>query len=86
MEHQSEVLCLLYKGTGEKVNLSDLLGTVEKTSGTSNKTKKQLRNLQNSKETLELPLNKQQTEKVMKRCVFSSVTRSEKLRSLTLSF
>lgn len=33
------------EGTGEKVNLSDLLGTVEKTSGASNKTKKQLRNL-----------------------------------------
>ncbi|KAK7173962.1 hypothetical protein R3I93_003710 [Phoxinus phoxinus] len=54
------------EGTGEKVNLSDLLGTVEKTSGTSNKTKKQLRNLQNSKETLELPLNKQQTEKIQR--------------------
>ncbi|XP_056103338.1 U3 small nucleolar RNA-associated protein 14 homolog A [Rhinichthys klamathensis goyatoka] len=54
------------EGTGEKINLSDLLGTVEKTSGTSNKTKKQLRNLQNSKETLELPLNKQQTEKIQR--------------------
>ncbi|KAK7165418.1 hypothetical protein R3I94_003700 [Phoxinus phoxinus] len=54
------------EGTGEKVNLSDLLGTVEKNSGTSNKTKKQLRNLQNSKETLELPLNKQQTEKIQR--------------------
>lgn len=57
-------LCSIFKGTGDKVNLSDLLGTVEKTSGASNKTKKQLRNLQSSKETLELPLNKQQTEKV----------------------
>ncbi|XP_077062786.1 U3 small nucleolar RNA-associated protein 14 homolog A isoform X2 [Siphateles boraxobius] len=54
------------EGTGEKVNLSDLLGTVEKAPGTSNKTKKQLRNLQNSKETLELPLNKQQTEKIQR--------------------
>ncbi|XP_039518202.1 U3 small nucleolar RNA-associated protein 14 homolog A isoform X2 [Pimephales promelas] len=54
------------EGTGEKINLSDLLGTMEKTSGTSNKTKKQLRNLQNSKETLELPLNKQQTEKIQR--------------------
>uniref|UniRef100_A0A671KF67 U3 small nucleolar RNA-associated protein 14 homolog A-like n=1 Tax=Sinocyclocheilus anshuiensis TaxID=1608454 RepID=A0A671KF67_9TELE len=54
------------EGTGEKVNLSDLLGTVEKTSGASNKTKKQLRNLQSSKETLELPLNKQQTEKIQR--------------------
>lgn len=54
------------EGTGEKVNLSDLLGTVEKTSGASNKTKKQLRNLQSSKGTLELPLNKQQTEKIQR--------------------
>lgn len=56
--------------------LSDLLGTVEKTSGTSNKTKKQLRKLENSKATLELPLNKQETEKVMKCCIFSSVNHS----------
>ncbi|XP_067293797.1 U3 small nucleolar RNA-associated protein 14 homolog A isoform X2 [Pseudorasbora parva] len=54
------------EGTGDKVNLSDLLGTAEKTPGTSNKTKKQLRNLQNSKETLELPLNKQETEKIQR--------------------
>lgn len=52
------------EGAGEKVELSDLLGTVEKTPGAPNKTKKQLRNLQNMKETLELPLSRQQTEKV----------------------
>lgn len=52
------------EGAGEKVELSDLLGSVEKTPGAPNKTKKQLRNLQNTKETLELPLSRQQTEKV----------------------
>lgn len=52
------------EGAGEKIELSDLLGTVEKTPGAPNKTKKQLRNLQNTKETLELPLSRQQTEKV----------------------
>lgn len=56
--------------------LSDLLGTVEKTPGTSNKTKKQLRKLENSKDTLDLPLNKRETEKVMKCCIFSSFTHS----------
>lgn len=45
------------------MDLTDLLGTVEKTTGAT-KTKKQLRHLQNRKETLELPLNKEQTEKV----------------------
>ncbi|XP_072548664.1 U3 small nucleolar RNA-associated protein 14 homolog A [Salminus brasiliensis] len=53
-------------GAGEKVNLSDLLGTMEKTPGAPNKTKKQLRNLQNCKETLELPLSKQETEKIQR--------------------
>ncbi|KAI5615751.1 U3 small nucleolar RNA-associated protein 14-like A [Silurus asotus] len=54
------------EGAGEKVQLSDLLGTVEKTPGAPNKTKKQLRNLQNLKETLELPLSRQQTEKIQR--------------------
>ncbi|MCJ8748391.1 hypothetical protein PDJAM_G00164320 [Pangasius djambal] len=53
-------------GAGEKVELSDLLGSVEKTPGAPNKTKKQLRNLQNSKETLELPLSRQQTEQIQR--------------------
>ncbi|KAB5522257.1 hypothetical protein PHYPO_G00157500 [Pangasianodon hypophthalmus] len=53
-------------GAGEKVELSDLLGSVEKTPGAPNKTKKQLKNLQNLKETLELPLSRQQTEKIQR--------------------
>uniref|UniRef100_A0A673GL91 U3 small nucleolar RNA-associated protein 14 homolog A-like n=1 Tax=Sinocyclocheilus rhinocerous TaxID=307959 RepID=A0A673GL91_9TELE len=63
------------EGTGEKVNISDLLGTVEKTSGASNKTKKQLRNLQNSKGTLALPLNKQQTEKIQRGIAYEKTTK-----------
>lgn len=54
------------EGAGEKVQLSDLLGSMEKTPGAPNATKKQLRNLQNSKETLELPLSRQQTEKIQR--------------------
>lgn len=49
------------EGAGEKIKLSDLLGSMEKAPNT---TKKQLRKLQNSKETLELPLSRQQSEKV----------------------
>uniref|UniRef100_A0A671RKI2 U3 small nucleolar RNA-associated protein 14 homolog A-like n=1 Tax=Sinocyclocheilus anshuiensis TaxID=1608454 RepID=A0A671RKI2_9TELE len=63
------------EGTGEKVNISDLLGTVEKTSGAANKTKKQLRNLQNSKGTLALPLNKQQTEKIQRGIAYEKTTK-----------
>lgn len=59
------------EGAGEKVKLSDLLGCAEETPGAPSKTKKQLRKLQNSKETLELPLSRQQTEKV---CVFNTFT------------
>ncbi|XP_060768949.1 U3 small nucleolar RNA-associated protein 14 homolog A [Neoarius graeffei] len=54
------------EGAGEKIKLSDLLCSVEKTPGVPNKTKKQLRNLENSKETLELPLSRQQTEKIQR--------------------
>ncbi|XP_017558397.1 U3 small nucleolar RNA-associated protein 14 homolog A [Pygocentrus nattereri] len=57
-------------GTGEKVNLSDLLGTMDKTPGAPNKTKQQLKNLQNRKETLELPLSKQQTEKIQREVAY----------------
>ncbi|KAK3508978.1 hypothetical protein QTP70_015400 [Hemibagrus guttatus] len=54
------------EGAGEKIQLSDLLGSMEKVPGAPNTTKKQLRNLQNSKETLELPLSRQQTEKIQR--------------------
>ncbi|XP_066518447.1 U3 small nucleolar RNA-associated protein 14 homolog A [Hoplias malabaricus] len=57
-------------GAGEKVDLSDLLGDMEKTPGATKKTKKQLKNLQNRKETLELPLSKQQTEKIHRGVAF----------------
>lgn len=62
------------EGAGDKINLSDLLGVVEKTSGASNKTKKQLRNLQSTKETLELPLNKQQKEKIQRGIAYVKTT------------
>ncbi|XP_060719092.1 U3 small nucleolar RNA-associated protein 14 homolog A [Tachysurus vachellii] len=51
------------EGAGEKIKLSDLLGSMEKAPNT---TKKQLKKLQNSKETLELPLSRQQSEKIQR--------------------
>ncbi|KAA0716259.1 U3 small nucleolar RNA-associated protein 14 -like protein A [Triplophysa tibetana] len=57
-----------------KVDLSDLLGTVEKTTGAT-KTKKQLRNLQNRNATLELPLNKEQTEKIERSVAYEKSTK-----------
>ncbi|XP_051958616.1 U3 small nucleolar RNA-associated protein 14 homolog A isoform X2 [Xyrauchen texanus] len=63
------------EGAGDKVNLSDLLGTLEKTSGATNKTKKQLRNLQSRNDTLELPLNKQQTEKIQRGIAYEKTTK-----------
>ncbi|XP_057213690.1 U3 small nucleolar RNA-associated protein 14 homolog A isoform X1 [Triplophysa rosa] len=62
------------EGAGDKVGLSDLLGTVEKTTGAT-KTKKQLRNLQNRNETLELPLNKEQTEKIQRSVAYEKSTK-----------
>ncbi|XP_030648367.1 U3 small nucleolar RNA-associated protein 14 homolog A [Chanos chanos] len=53
-------------GAGEKINLSELLGTMTKTPGTLNKTQKQLKNLQQRKKTLELPLSKQETERIQR--------------------
>uniref|UniRef100_W5KGY4 UTP14A small subunit processome component n=1 Tax=Astyanax mexicanus TaxID=7994 RepID=W5KGY4_ASTMX len=62
-------------GAGEKVELSDLLGTMEKTPGAPNKTKKQLKNLQNRKDTLELPLSKQETEKIQRGVAYKKSSR-----------
>ncbi|XP_026881323.2 U3 small nucleolar RNA-associated protein 14 homolog A isoform X1 [Electrophorus electricus] len=62
-------------GAEEKINLCDLLGTMEKTPGAPSKTKKQLRNLQNCKETLELPLSKQQTEKIQRTVAYEKSTK-----------
>lgn len=63
------------EGAGDKIALSDLLGTVEKTPGASKKTKKQLRNLQNRNETLQLPLNKEQTEKIQRGIAYEKSSR-----------
>lgn len=54
------------EGEGERVDLSDLIGTVEKNRAVPAKTRKQLKNLQQSKRTVECPLSKQETERIQR--------------------
>ncbi|XP_041638329.1 U3 small nucleolar RNA-associated protein 14 homolog A [Cheilinus undulatus] len=53
-------------GEGEKVDLSDLIGSLEKTPAVPSKTKKQLKTLQQNKKTIESPLSKQETERIQR--------------------
>ncbi|KAK2816109.1 hypothetical protein Q7C36_022380 [Tachysurus vachellii] len=65
------------EGAGEKIKLSDLLGSMEKAPNT---TKKQLKKLQNSKETLELPLSRQQSEKIQRSVAYERSSNEETSR------
>lgn len=58
------------EGEGDKINLTDLIGTMEKTSAVPTKTKKQLKNLQRIKKTIECPLSKQETERIHRDVAF----------------
>uniref|UniRef100_A0A3B5LJS5 Uncharacterized protein n=1 Tax=Xiphophorus couchianus TaxID=32473 RepID=A0A3B5LJS5_9TELE len=53
-----------------KVQLSDLIGSLEKTPAVPAKSKKQLKNLQRSKKTIESPLSKQETERIQRHTAF----------------
>ncbi|KAM4609314.1 U3 small nucleolar RNA-associated protein 14 homolog A [Polymixia lowei] len=58
------------EGEGDKINLSDLIGSIDKTPAVSTKTKKQLKNLQNSKKTIDCPLSKQETQRIHRDLAF----------------
>uniref|UniRef100_A0AAY4BJK1 Uncharacterized protein n=1 Tax=Denticeps clupeoides TaxID=299321 RepID=A0AAY4BJK1_9TELE len=58
------------EGEGEKVKLSDLLGKMEKTPKNLNKTKKQLKDLEKKSDTLELPLSRQEKEKIQREVAY----------------
>ncbi len=58
------------EGEGDKIDLSDLIGTMEKTPAVPSKTKKQLKNLQQSKKTIECPLSKQESERIQRDVAF----------------
>ncbi|KAJ8348741.1 hypothetical protein SKAU_G00273300 [Synaphobranchus kaupii] len=62
------------EGAGEKITLGDLLGTLEQTSVIT-KTKKQLKNLHNRRDTLELPLSRQQTEKIQREVAYGKTSK-----------
>lgn len=57
-------------GEGDKVDLSELIGTLEKTPTVPAKTKKQLKSLQQSKRTIECPLSKQESERIQRDVAF----------------
>ncbi|XP_060910018.1 U3 small nucleolar RNA-associated protein 14 homolog A isoform X2 [Labrus mixtus] len=67
------------EGEGDKINLSDLIGSMDKTPQVSTKTKKQLKTLQKSNRTVQSPLSKQETERIQRDVAFqkaaSEVTR-----------
>ncbi|XP_034418310.1 U3 small nucleolar RNA-associated protein 14 homolog A [Cyclopterus lumpus] len=57
-------------GEGDKIDLSDLIGTMGKTSAVPAKTKKQLKNLQRGKKTIECPLSKQESQRIQRDVAF----------------
>lgn len=52
------------------VQLSDLIGSLEKTPAVPAKSRKQLKNLQRTKKTIESPLSKQETERIQRDMAF----------------
>ncbi|CAJ1078581.1 U3 small nucleolar RNA-associated protein 14 homolog A [Xyrichtys novacula] len=58
------------EGEGDKVQLKDLIGTVEKTPTVPSKTKRQLRTLQGGDKTIECPLSKQEHERIQRGVAF----------------
>ncbi|XP_068185262.1 U3 small nucleolar RNA-associated protein 14 homolog A [Antennarius striatus] len=57
-------------GERDKVDLSDLIGTMEKTPNVSNKTKRQLEHLKKGGVTVECPLSKQESERIQRDVAF----------------
>ncbi|KAK5861603.1 hypothetical protein PBY51_022986 [Eleginops maclovinus] len=62
------------EGEGDKVDLSDLIGTLEKTSAVPARTKKQLKNLQRTNKTIECPLSKQESERIQRDVAFQKAS------------
>ncbi|XP_059199675.1 U3 small nucleolar RNA-associated protein 14 homolog A [Centropristis striata] len=58
------------EGEGDKIDLSDLIGTIDKNPDVPGKTKKQLKTLQRSKKTIECPLSKQESERIQRDVAF----------------
>ncbi|XP_072253909.1 U3 small nucleolar RNA-associated protein 14 homolog A [Leuresthes tenuis] len=67
--HMSE-FTVSVEGEGDKMELSDLIGTAEKAPAVTAQSKKQLRNLQRSNRTVECPLSKQERERIQRDVAF----------------
>ena len=58
------------EGERDRVDLSDLIGSMEKTPGVTSRTKKQLKNLQKDNRTIESPLSRQETDRIQRDVAF----------------
>ncbi|XP_015253942.1 PREDICTED: U3 small nucleolar RNA-associated protein 14 homolog A-like [Cyprinodon variegatus] len=67
--HMSEFSVNTEGGPG-KVELADLIGSLEKTSAVPNKRKKELKKMQHINKTLDSPLSKQETERIQRDMAF----------------
>ncbi|XP_034429264.1 U3 small nucleolar RNA-associated protein 14 homolog A [Hippoglossus hippoglossus] len=62
------------EGEGDKMDLSELIGTVDKNPAVPAKTKKQLKNLEQSKKTIECSLSKQESERIQRDVAFQKAS------------
>ncbi|CAB1333094.1 unnamed protein product [Coregonus sp. 'balchen'] len=60
---------------GDKINMSDLIGTLDKTPSALMKMKKQLKNLQHNQSTLETPLTRKETERIQREVAFEKTSK-----------
>ncbi|XP_029968644.1 U3 small nucleolar RNA-associated protein 14 homolog A [Salarias fasciatus] len=58
------------KGEGDRIDLSELIDTAQKTPAVPNKTRKQLKSLKKLKKTIECPLSKQESERIQRDLAF----------------
>ncbi|XP_041707279.1 U3 small nucleolar RNA-associated protein 14 homolog A [Coregonus clupeaformis] len=63
------------EGEGDKINMSDLIGTLDKTPSALMKMKKQLKNLQHNQSTLETPLTRKETERIQREVAFEKTSK-----------
>ncbi|XP_078403190.1 U3 small nucleolar RNA-associated protein 14 homolog A isoform X1 [Cetorhinus maximus] len=63
------------EGANEKIELSDLLGTIQPSSSSLDSVKKQLKIFEKTNKTLDLPLSKQQSEKIQRSLAYEKTSK-----------
>ncbi|XP_067903669.1 U3 small nucleolar RNA-associated protein 14 homolog A isoform X2 [Heterodontus francisci] len=63
------------EGANEKIELSDLLGTIQPSSSSLNSVKKQLKKFEKTNKTLDLPLSKQQSAKIQRSLAYEKTSK-----------